>query len=684
MPRRRFVWPAGKSRAVGWITRSWSLLLTVGTAILFAVLVYQGTSRNWVMYALYYVLTRVLAEVLVRVCIALWVRSKRHLAQDGLRAQELDTRPPVLYLRSFSVDKLTARTGRRGAAMVRTEEEQLTRAFRGFGPVLAIGQPGEPLPMAGAAKLQVDGTEWQDAVLELIGKAGLVLIGAGTSPGLLWEIDQVVRLIPPERIVIFIPFGKEAYDHFRARTAAHFGRMLPPWAEGTRASAAGIRAAIYFRPDWEAYLVRLDVDRRLTLEKSCYKYLNSVYGENGVARPGFPEPDSAQAAGSAPLAPLARPAPQAPPPGPEPRRRLPRPRSAGGKFALSILAGLTGLLLTRAVVTSAGHAIFHPPAPVAFPAPAVAGSSTTPGTSPAAALDAPETSGVAFSPSGRILATVNYFGTADLWNLADPGRAAVLRPPARSKDYFSGAAFSPAGTILAVGNANGSAYLWNAGTRRLIGVVRDPDSRGVRSVAFSPNGRILATGDGNGNAYLWDVAARRLIGVVRDSAGRGVRSVAFSPGGGTLATGDLNGRAYLWRVATRRLVTTMSAAGDDGIYSVAFSPDGRTLAAGDADGSAYLWRVATGSLTAVLSDPKSWGVYSVAFSPDGKTLATGEYMIIGADLWNLATHHLRATVTMTTGSEFGLAAVAFSPDGRLLATGETLGTYLWDPSRLGH
>ena len=58
-----------------------------------------------------------------------------------------DNRPPVIYLRSFMDDTITAATVSSGLAWrglaVKTEEEQPAKVMTTIGPVVAVGKPGE-------------------------------------------------------------------------------------------------------------------------------------------------------------------------------------------------------------------------------------------------------------------------------------------------------------------------------------------------------------------------------------------------------------------------------------------------------------------------------------------------------------------------------------------------------------
>ena len=56
------------------------------------------------------------------------------------------------------------------------EEEDLAEAVRPIGDLVAVGQPGEPLPLPGAARMYWTNDEWQDAVLKRMREAPLVII----------------------------------------------------------------------------------------------------------------------------------------------------------------------------------------------------------------------------------------------------------------------------------------------------------------------------------------------------------------------------------------------------------------------------------------------------------------------------------------------------------------------------
>lgn len=210
------------------------------------------------------------------VVVRCWVGFKRNISADGWSALRSDPRQPVLYLRSFPVDELLARTGETATDYFRTEEERLARAFAQIGPLVAIGRPGEPLPPAGAPRVYV-GNDWQRTVRELLDRAQLVLVGAGRGDGLRWELELVSATVDPRRVVVLLPFDTWEYDHFRSGVADLFPHPLPDLAALPDADHHGIRAALLFHEDWSAELVRFSIDRANSLEMALLHHLAPVF-----------------------------------------------------------------------------------------------------------------------------------------------------------------------------------------------------------------------------------------------------------------------------------------------------------------------------------------------------------------------------------------------------------------------
>ena len=94
-------------------------------------------------------------------------------------------------------------------------EQELAFIMNRVGPVIAIGQPGELLPELGAARLYASDAEWRATVTDLMRHARFIIVRAGSTANLEWEIDRAVQLVPRRRL-IFISWaqsdGAGAFD----------------------------------------------------------------------------------------------------------------------------------------------------------------------------------------------------------------------------------------------------------------------------------------------------------------------------------------------------------------------------------------------------------------------------------------------------------------------------------------
>ncbi len=184
----------------------------------------------------------------------LWQRSRRYEALDADQAMARDPRPPVLYLRSFADDGLAMidAGGRSMSARIMqllapiTPEQEMADILDRVGPLVAIGKPGEPLPELGAARLYVGHDRWQSKVRELMQAARLVVIRVGSSPGVLWEVDQALQGLPRPRLVLAVLGGAAVDPQLLTRLTPVLGPSLE--AALPQSPPSGWKSMLYSDP----------------------------------------------------------------------------------------------------------------------------------------------------------------------------------------------------------------------------------------------------------------------------------------------------------------------------------------------------------------------------------------------------------------------------------------------------
>ncbi len=152
---------------------------------------------------------------------------------------------------------------------------------------------------------------------------------------------------------------------------------------------------------------------------------------------------------------------------------------------------------------------------------------------------------LAFSPDGLHLVSA---GASD--PTVSVRDVAGEKPPLRLKGHASpstGVAFSPDGKLIASTSHDQTLKIWDAATGAELRTLRGHAGY-VMKVAFSPDGRYLASGSWDSTVKVWDVATWAEICTLRGHAGY-VWAVAFSPDGRRLASASGyagNGEIKVW------------------------------------------------------------------------------------------------------------------------------------------
>lgn len=146
-----------------------------------------------------------------------------------------DNRQPIIILRSFRDDEAWYVLRRPWLTMVIgpiatffnwvSFEEALAGHLSRYGPVIAIGRPGERYATLGAAREYLGDDKWQERVLELVPRCRSIILMIGTTGGLAWEMEQLIRLNLLEKVILLFPPVKSSnmkmrWKAFRLSTAS--------------------------------------------------------------------------------------------------------------------------------------------------------------------------------------------------------------------------------------------------------------------------------------------------------------------------------------------------------------------------------------------------------------------------------------------------------------------------------
>jgi len=112
----------------------------------------------------------------------------------------VDRRAPLLFLRAFRDDQVTLPSPRytllgRLLALAKPRQSLdhilLTEGTL-YGPMVALGNPGDAMPPYGAARGYVGNEHWQDAVTQLARSSLAIVIAVDDTDAIWWEIEHLV------------------------------------------------------------------------------------------------------------------------------------------------------------------------------------------------------------------------------------------------------------------------------------------------------------------------------------------------------------------------------------------------------------------------------------------------------------------------------------------------------------
>lgn len=314
--------------------------------------------------------------------------------------------------------------------------------------------------------------------------------------------------------------------------------------------------------------------------------------------------------------------------------------------------------------------------------------------------------GLAFSPDGKLLASIGLDNAARLWevgtqqelrsladNKAEPdfvsfglgGQTVIVgnRNINQSFSVTTGAVQSKfaensnilaaQGEIAAVKNSNGG-QLFNVTTGAALMSLED--SLIVDKARFSTDGKLLIGTSFDGNLRVWDSSTGKLMRQLKGGPQPSVSGLAVSANGRWAAAGGYDGKVMVWEISKGSIIRNLEIPKiynvPDGVFALAFTPDERGLIRAGLAEVAY-YEIATGQKKIVYADrtpgalPVATGAQFLAVSPDGATLATAgssnQSKVI--DLWDIGTGARKGRLAGRVDATY---AVGFSGDGKSLFT----------------
>lgn len=281
---------------------------------------------------------------------------------------------------------------------------------------------------------------------------------------------------------------------------------------------------------------------------------------------------------------------------------------------------------------------------------------------------------IAFSPTGKRLATGSADGTAKIWDLELGEQILTLKGDAD----VTFVAYSPDGKMLATRYADGTATIWDLESGTLTLTLKG-DTRKVNFCRFWDGSKKLITRTQDDTINIWDLElqtvvishpnmsglispdGKRLVDLIYESEGYivisdldttnfnliipgefvhnpGKLTLTFSPDSKFFAmVSSLGGIIDVWDLEHKELIATFNRHKDYCDYctvnDIAFAPDGSSLATWWEDGIIKIWDMVNGEEKLTLGEithDASNGTYS----PSGESIAAIEYNTV--KIWDLA------------------------------------------------
>jgi WD40 repeat protein len=254
--------------------------------------------------------------------------------------------------------------------------------------------------------------------------------------------------------------------------------------------------------------------------------------------------------------------------------------------------------------------------------------------------------------------------------------------PLNLKVKVNGVAFSPNGRFIATVDDSHKLKIWNR-EGKLLGEHQSKHS--IEKVAVSPDSQLVATATDARSIEIRQVKNGKIFKILHlDNGGinpeksAGILDIKFSGDGRFIAASSMDKTVTLWSLPSGELFQILKGH-QDWVYSISFSPDSQLIASsgGGSDRTLRIWQCSNGKLLKTIERAHN-DAFRLTFSPEGKWIATaGDDQAI--KLWDVRSimaapeanlnllEHSEILLKTIRGQLSEMRGLDFSPDGRLLA-----------------
>lgn len=155
----------------------------------------------------------------------LLILAQRFLQTPAADLLSADKRPMILFLRSFADDDTPKFKLLDNSFVDFSLETRLAKYFRRFGPFVAVASPRDTLPQLGAARATSADREWHSNVLAWISQASVIVLYAGKTRWVNWELARIIDANSIGKLILLMPELKGSRRKRFEETTERFNRV---------------------------------------------------------------------------------------------------------------------------------------------------------------------------------------------------------------------------------------------------------------------------------------------------------------------------------------------------------------------------------------------------------------------------------------------------------------------------